>query len=119
MRFCPWVPLSEAEAHVPAGPNVLQVRRARGLVAYPKGQSAMVHYQLAGDARAAARQLAARWPGEDLLCRYLIADEEAGEAALPAADRLAAYCDKLLAEFLHRFGALPTSPPSHDSTKKP
>ena len=127
MRFCPWYPLRDAAAHTPASPSMLQVRLAHGLRTYPRGKSAMVHYEYAGDARAAAVALAGRWqaPEPELWCRHLIDEdgEESGERsgaesgersgehspAQPAsADRLAAYCAKLTAEFLRRFGSLPT-----------
>lgn len=108
MRFCPWYPLGDAAAHAPASPNVLQVRLAHGLRSYPRGKSAMVHYQLADDARAAAAALAARWPDAALLCRHLVEDDEAATIADPGPAFWAASCDKLTAEFLRRFGALPT-----------
>lgn len=117
VRFCPWYPLRDAAAHAPPSPNVLQVRLARGLRDYPRGKSAMVHYQLADDARAAAASLAARWPEAELLCRHMIEDLEngdgaagavGGEIADPGPAFWAASCDKLTAEFLRRFGALPT-----------
>ena len=123
MRFCPWYPLADADAHAPAAANLLQVRQARGLVSYPKGQSAMVTYHLADDARAAAqqlaRELAARCPGVELWCRHLILDEQAGESALPSPDLVAATYDKLLGEFLHRFGAVPTPPPTNEPMNAP
>lgn len=154
MRFCPWYPLRDAGAHTPAAPSMLQVRMARGLRTYPRGKSAMVHYQYADEARAAALELAERWRGRELWCRHLLegdgddgvdgdndgtrgddgarddgargdgadASDDAREApsaespAEPAAaDRLAAYCAKLTAEFLRRFGSLPT----HDEPTKP
>jgi hypothetical protein len=136
VRFCPWYPLRDAGAHAPAAPNVLQVRMARGLRTYPRGKSAMVHYQYADEARAAALELAERWRGRELWCRHLLEGEggddsdgddsddghdarEAPSAESPAepaaADRLAAYCAKLTAEFLRRFGSLPT----HDEPTKP
>jgi len=98
---------------------MLQVRLAHGLRTYPRGKSAMVHYEYAGDARAAAVALAGRWqaPEPELWCRHLIDDDGAESGARsgadspaqPAsADRLAAYCAKLTAEFLRRFGSLPT-----------
>jgi hypothetical protein len=118
VRFCPWYPLGDAAAHAPPSPNILQVRLARGLRSYPRGKSAMVLYQRADDARAAAAELAARWPGAALLCRHMIDDDDGDDdrddppAAATIADPgpafWAASCDKLTAEFLRRFGALPT-----------
>jgi hypothetical protein len=102
VRFCPWYPLREAERRTPAAANVLQLRIASGLLTYPQGKSAMVHYQHASDARAAATALAARWADRELWCRHLIEIEDA------SADQLAAYCAKLTADFDRRFGAAPT-----------
>ena len=97
MRFCPWYPLADAAAHAPAGEGVLQVRVAEGLVDYPRGKSAMVHYEHAPDVRAAAVALAGQ--GRALWCRHLI--EVEGDA-----DFAAIYA-KLRDEFVRRFGAPP------------
>lgn len=103
VRFCPWYPLAQARHHVPDGPNLLQVRVAHGLVPYPRGQSAMVCYELADDARACAEQLAGRWPELELWCRHLI---ELAEDEPVAAQARAAH-ERLLSEFVRRFGAEP------------
>jgi hypothetical protein len=97
MRFCPWYPLAEAAAHAPAAEGVLQLRVADGLLDYPRGKSAMIHYEHAHDVRAAA--LAAK-PAGDILCRHL--ELEPGERV----DFAAIYA-KLLDEFIRRFGAEP------------
>lgn len=102
MRFCPWYPLDEAGSRTPATPNVLQLRIAIGLRPYPRGKSAMVHYQTARDARASAVALAERWRGQGLWCRHLIELDDA------SADRLQSYCAKLLGDFVRRFGAEPS-----------
>ena len=102
MRFCPWYPLADAAAHVPAGEGVLQVRLQAGLLDYPTGKSAMVHYAHTHDLRAAARALAAAHP-QGYLCRHL-------EEADPAVD-LAAFHAKVREEFVRRFGAEPGFPP--------
>src|SRR5688500_13207940 len=78
VRFCPWYPLADAAAHAPAGEGVLQLRVATGLLDYPSGKSAMVHYEHATDLRAAATVLAAHHAGEELLCRHL--EIEPGES---------------------------------------
>ena len=91
MRFCPWYPLTDAHACAPAEPGMLQLRLADGLIDYPRGKSAMVHYALVPDVRAAAIALAR--PG--LLCRHL----EGGDPRETYA--------RLLAEFERRFGAPP------------
>lgn len=96
MRFCPWYPLTDAAAHAPSGRGVLQIRVAEGLLDYPTGKSAMVHYELADDVRAAALSYPAR-PG--LLCRHLV--------ELDHADDLEAIHARLLRDFRARFGADP------------
>jgi hypothetical protein len=102
MRFCPWYALPDAERHAPPGEGVLQLRLADGLVDYPHGKSAMVHYEHAADARAAAAALAARHAGRDLLCRHLDVEGEAVD--------LTAFHAKLVSEFVRRFGAPPGLP---------
>lgn len=105
MAFCRWYPLSEAAAHAPAAEGVLQVRLAEGLIDYPRGKSAMVHYAHAHDVRAAALALASRLGeavGRTLLARHL----EPGDPGEPAAIHA-----KVLAEFVRRFGAPPELPP--------
>jgi hypothetical protein len=102
VRFCPWYPLADAAAHAPAGEGVLQVRLATGLIDYPKGKSAMVHYAHALDVRSAAQALAAAHP-HGYVCRHL-------EPASAAVD-LAAFYAKVREEFVRRFGAEPGFPP--------
>jgi hypothetical protein len=100
VRFCPWYPLAEAAAHAPTEEGVLQVRVATGLIDYPTGKSAMVHYEHAADVRASATVLAAAHAGEDLLCRHL--EIEPGEAV-----DVAAFHAKVREEFIRRFGMPP------------
>jgi len=105
MPFCPWYPLSDAGAHAPAAEGVLQVRIADGLLDYPRGKSAMVHYEHAADVRAAATALARRvGDSGGLLCRHL--ELEAGERS----DAATIY-EKVRDEFVRRFGAPPGFPP--------
>ena len=99
MRFGPWYALATAGDHTPAGENVLQLRRASGLVDYPRGKSAMVWYGHTPDGRATARALARAHAGEELVCRHLI--------EIDAATDLAAFCAKLRSEFVRRFGSAP------------
>ena len=103
MRFCPWYPLADAVQYAPAGENVLQLRLAEGLLDYPRGKSAMVHYAHVTDARAGAQQLAARFAGRGLLCRHL-------EIAPGDAVDVAAFHAKVEGEFVRRFGAPPAVP---------
>jgi hypothetical protein len=101
VRFCPWYPLGEAATHAPTDEGVLQLRVAEGLLDYPRGKSAMVHYEHATDVRAAATLLAAEHADRSLLCRHL--EIEPGDAV-----DLVAFHAKVLDEFVRRFG----SPPS-------
>lgn len=99
MRFCPWYPLAEAARHAPSGRGVLQVR-APALRRYPTGLSAMIHYELADDVRAAATRYAAAHPGE-WLCRHTIEMTDADRDALDG------FHARLVREFRARFGDAP------------
>ena len=102
VRFCPWYPLAAAATHAPEGEGVLQLRVAEGLLAYPHGKTAMVHYEHARDVRAVALALAAAHAeGRELWCRHL--DLE-GERDVD----LAAFHAKVLGEFVRRFGCAPS-----------
>jgi hypothetical protein len=117
VRFCAWYPLANAGQQAPAGEGILQIRLASGLVDYPRGKSAMVHYEHAPDVRAAALAFGAasarakggvvdgaRWGGE-LLGRHLIERDAAGEdRAWPT------IYAKVLGEFVRRFGSPPVMP---------
>ena len=108
MRFCPWYPLLEADGHAPASAGVFQVRVAEGLLDYPTGKSAMIHYEAAGDVRAAIAMFRVAIGGRaaDWLCRHTVemAPEEAtGPAAI-------AFCRRLVGEFTSRFGTPPRLP---------
>jgi hypothetical protein len=104
MRFVPWYPLSEASAHAPSTPGLFQVRIASGLIDYPTGKSAMIHYGAARDVRRAVIEFAARHPERDWLCRHS-AEMTAGEIERPEST-----LDNLLLQFQRRFGAPPTLP---------
>lgn len=104
MRFCPWYPLADAASHAPAAEGVLQLRLADGLLDYPSGKSAMVHYAHARDVRACATALAAAHGEPALLCRHLEIDQ-AGDVDL------AGFHAKVREEFIRRFGSPPTFPP--------
>jgi hypothetical protein len=109
VRFGLWYPLASAGEHAPAAPGILQLRLATGLLDYPRGKSAMVHYAHAPDVRAAALTLAAAHADERLVCRHLIELD-------PATD-LGEFYAKLRAEFVRRFGTPPVFPP--ESIPKP
>jgi hypothetical protein len=104
MRFGPWYPLADARDLAPAGEGMLQLRLAAGLLDYPRGKSAMVHYQFAPDVAAAAEAWAAAHGSEGIVCRHLIETD-------PATD-VAAFCAKLSDDFVRRFGALPSLAPA-------
>ncbi len=112
MRFCPWYPLAEAAQHAPAEDGVLQIRIAAGLLDYPTGKSAMVHYAHAPDVRAYATRLSRERGGEALLCRHL--EIEVGERV-----DAAAFHAKVTEEFIRRFGSEPTFPPCISSKPRP
>ncbi len=103
MQFCPWYPLADAARHAPVGEGVLQLKLAAGLLDYPLGKSAMVHYEHAADTRTAAIALAARLVGLDLMCRHL-------EIAADGAVDPQAIHGKVLGEFVRRFGVPPKLP---------
>jgi hypothetical protein len=111
VRFCPWYPLADAAAHAPAGEGVFQVRVASGLLDYPTGKSAMVHYEHATDVRAAATAVAADHAGEPLWCRHL--EIEPGDAV-----DLGAFHAKVREEFVRRFGCAPSFSPCISSSPK-
>jgi hypothetical protein len=91
------VRLADAGA-LPEAAGVLQVRREVGLVAYPRGKSAMILYAGVEDLRRACQRLAAEYPGRAWLCRCNRDPlENVGEAAA-----------RLIAEFVERFGAEPS-----------
>lgn len=105
MTFSRWYPLEEASAHTPAAPGVLQLRVRDGLIDYPRGKSAMIHYAAAADdLRRVATSLAADYPAVPVLCRHT---EEL--SAVERAD-LAGACARLLETFRARFGAPPGLP---------
>jgi len=60
----------------------------------------MLWYQPAADVRAAALAVAAAHAGEDLVCRHLIEIAEATD--------LVAFCARLTADFVRRFGEAPS-----------
>jgi hypothetical protein len=104
VKFGRWYPLADAARLAPGAPGVFQVRVAEGLVEYPRGKSAMVHYEAAGDVRAAAAAFAARFAGEPWWCRHTIEPE-----AL-APDDARALGERLVRDFAARFGREPAPP---------
>jgi len=99
MKFCPWYPLADVRDHAPEAPGVWQLRLAAGLLDYPRGKTAMVHYDHASDVRAAAAAWASAHGTDGIVCRHLI--------ELDAATDLAVFYAKLSDEFVRRFGSSP------------
>jgi hypothetical protein len=97
MQFCPWYPLDDGATRAPAGPGVFQVR-APALLDYPRGKTAMVHYELAADVRAAVAAYALAHGGRGWLCRHL-------EEIDGSVEDLYA---RLVRDFRARFGCDPT-----------
>lgn len=110
MNFCPWYALADAGEHAPATPGVFQVRLGHGLLDYPRGKSAMVHYARAEDVRAAAQAFAAAHPGVDWLCRHAV-ELTARERVLG----LDGAFEALLGSFVQRFGTPPRLPAAGDA----
>ncbi len=88
---------------MPVGESVLQLRVASGLIEYPEGKSAMVHYSHALDAVAVATALATEHRDRDreLWCRHVDLEGDRGVD-------LAAFHARLLQEFVRRFGRAPS-----------
>ncbi|MEE9383573.1 MAG: hypothetical protein V3V08_09190 [Nannocystaceae bacterium] len=95
MRFGQWYPLADARLHAPAVAGMLQVRVASGLVDYPWGKSAMIHYMASRDLRADSTTFAAQHPHADWLCRH-------------ATDGDVVAMARLVARFEQQFGARPS-----------
>jgi hypothetical protein len=104
MRFGRWHRLDEAAAAAPAAPGVFQLKIAAGLIDYPTGKSAMIHYGAARDLRQVVAELARVNPGREWMCRFS-EEMSAREAADP--DAIVA---ELVATFRRRFGAPPGHP---------
>ncbi|HET6613046.1 MAG TPA: hypothetical protein VFG83_13705 [Kofleriaceae bacterium] len=104
MEFSRWIPLADAASMAPAGAGAFQVRVATGLLAYPRGKSAMVHYAAAADMPQAVAAFAAAHRDRPWLVRFAInmtaAERRDPEAAMAA----------LVARFQARFGAPPGFP---------
>ena len=91
-------PLQEAQRHAPSGPGVYQIRVPAGLLDYPKGKSAMVHYGSSANLRAAIEALAASRLEGDFLCRHQSSEEPA------------VLLEFVCSQFERRFGSVPVWP---------
>ncbi len=100
VTFGAWCPLADAAAHAPARPGVAQLRQAHGLRDYPRGKSAMVHYEATDDLQALARRLGATFPAAPWLWR------SSQEVVSP--ERAVAEFETLHRMFVTRFGAPPS-----------
>ena len=105
MRFCTWYPIAgipdEGETAPPSSPGMLQVRLAAGLQEYPSGKSAMLHYEVSADVRAAVVGFATDHAKEPWVIRHTIemtASDIAG---------IAEFADELTRTFEQRFGCAP------------
>ena len=105
-RFCPWYPLVDAASHAPPCAGVFQIKIPQGLITYPRGKSAMIHYGLAGDlqrhipAWAAERRAGQDTDAGSWMCRHLAGDAAAMESEYHA----------LVSRFATRFGTPPAIP---------
>lgn len=116
MRFGDWYPLTEAGIDgAPRGPAAVQLRRALGLVRYPRGRSAMVFYFYAADnaANALSKLFADELTtpgtrGHGALWFRFSEEEDAREGL-----------EALYHEFIRRFGAPPALNASDDEGPEP
>ena len=97
MRFSAWFPASEIEDTAPDGEGVYQVRTGE-VRDYPRGRSAMAHYEAAANLRAQMRRFADAHPESELLYRFA---DELGASTPEAA------LEKLVRRFTERFGSAP------------
>ena len=104
MRFGKWYALEDAAEYAAAGPGVYQLRIARGLLSYPRGQSAMIRYGAGPNVRELVAELAAAHRGRDFLCRFS-EDLSPRESADPGG-----ILARLLQTFETRFGTAPRLP---------
>lgn len=98
--FVHWYPLREAVQHAPPETGVFQIRVADGLLDYPQGKSAMVHYGQATDLRDSIQQVAREHNEADFLCRH------------QSSEQPAVLLEFVLNNFERRFGTAPSWPTS-------
>jgi hypothetical protein len=101
--FVHWYPLREAGEHAPAGRGVYQIRIPSGLLEYPSGKSAMVHYGSAENLREELAELALAHDQLDFLCRH------------QSSEQPAVLLEFVLTQFERRFGVAPNWPSTHDT----
>ena len=97
MRFSAWYPAEEIAERAPRGEGVFQVRAA-GLLQYPRGKSAMVHYEAAPDMQAAMLAWADAKGDDGYLYRHV------GDLGrFTPAEAL----ERVMSRFVDRFGSAP------------
>ena len=104
VRFGEWVPLAQGAARAPRGPGVYQVKLSSGLIDYPTGRSAMIHYGAEEDVARAVAALAEAHPGRPWMVRFAEGLEARGRADLDG------MLHELMSRFRRRFGAPPSLP---------
>ena len=104
IRFGEWMPLEHAAARAPRGAGVFQVKVSDGLIDYPTGRSAMIHYGAAADVGEAVGALAASHPGRAWMCRFAEGLEARERAEVDG------MLQELMTRFCRRFGAPPSLP---------
>ncbi|MBK9072638.1 MAG: hypothetical protein IPL79_16810 [Myxococcales bacterium] len=107
--FGRWYPLAAFAEHIEAGVGVFQVKLAKGLIDYPKGKSAMIHYGYGASLRDEVGSLVAvkQTAGGQVdawMCRHTI---EFPSGRVMEAQHL---YERLLAQFVSRFGSEPRLP---------
>ena len=101
MRFSDWLTLDQIDSEAPLEPGLFQVKVREGLLAYPRGKSAMFYYGYANDLRKGlhyfrATVLPKLEMGEDaIVCRYMSAGDNETRF------------QNHLNTFFNNFGALP------------
>lgn len=101
--FVHWYPLRGAGQHAPTSPGVFQVRIASGLLDYPSGKSAMVHYGRSENLQVELARLAAEHDEVDFLCRH------------QSSEQPAVLLEFVLTQFERRFGKAPIWPTIEES----
>lgn len=104
-NFVHWYPLREASLHAPDTPGVFQVRVSTGLLEYPGGKSAMVHYGRAESLRSELVALALQHKEADFLCRHQSAKDPS------------VLLEFVLSQFQRRFGISPSWPATPGPTE--
>ena len=98
MNFCPWYALSTSGMRAPREAGVFQVKVIAGLVEYPGGKSAMVHYGHGSDLLAVTNAFDREYPDNAWVCRHVVdANHERR-------------FERVLDQFVTRFGARPRVP---------